>query len=241
MNLNTPCVSRAINYPLARTFKQKILQTALIALTLSFMSADGFAANTDRVTAAHLMVNLNTSSWIQDGSGSKIIYVFFDPNCPYCHNVYDSLIKIRKTLPDLQFRWVPLALLGGTSPGKAAAIIQAPNPLASFNLSERNYGFLDNDTGGGIQPAKHIADATQSVLDENLSIIQGDATQSVLDENLSIIQGENLAGIPVVVFQATDGKPFYFMGQRTQAQLQELLAFVASGNFGGGTAIKPHK
>ncbi len=225
MNLNTPCVSRAINYPLARTFKQKILQTALIALTLSFMSADGFAANTDRVTAAHLMVNLNTSSWIQDGSGSKIIYVFFDPNCPYCHNVYDSLIKIRKTLPDLQFRWVPLALLGGTSPGKAAAIIQAPNPLASFNLSERNYGFLDNDTGGGIQPAKHIADATQSVL----------------DENLSIIQGENLAGIPVVVFQATDGKPFYFMGQRTQAQLQELLAFVASGNFGGGTAIKPHK
>ncbi|MGC8696996.1 MAG: thioredoxin fold domain-containing protein, partial [Halothiobacillus sp.] len=159
------------------------------------------------------------------GEGSKIIYVFFDPNCPYCHNVYDSLVKIRKTQPDLQYRWVPLALLGGTSIGKAAAIIQAPDPLAAFHQSERNYGFLDNDTGGGIQPVKNITNATQTLL----------------DENLSILQGENLAGIPVVVFQASDGKPFYFMGQRTQTQLQELLAFVASGNFGGGTAINPKK
>lgn len=225
MNLNTLFAIRAINYSLAHTMKQKFLPIAFIALSLILISTGCFAANTDRVTAAHLMNNLNTSSWIQEGDGSKIIYVFFDPNCPYCHNVYDSLIKIRSTLPDLQFRWVPLALLGGTSLGKAAAIIQAPNPLAAFNQSERNYGFLDNDTGGGIQPAKHITDATQSIL----------------DENLSIIQGENLAGIPVVVFQATDGKPFYFMGQRTQAQLQELLAFVASGNFGGGAAIKPHQ
>ncbi|OZA79616.1 MAG: hypothetical protein B7X64_09190 [Halothiobacillus sp. 39-53-45] len=212
MNVHTPVTIRTVKRRLAHTRTLKTLQLALIALTFAAISIPCFAANTDRVTAAHLMGNLNASNWIQDGEGSKIIYVFFDPNCPYCHNVYDSLIKIR-----------PLALLGGTSLGKAAAIIQAPDPLAAFNQSERNYGFLDSDTGGGIQPAKHITDATQSLL----------------DENLSIIQGENLAGIPVVVFQATDSKPFYFMGQRTQAQLQELLAFVASGNFGGGTAIKP--
>ncbi|HQS03582.1 MAG: hypothetical protein B7Y07_11315 [Halothiobacillus sp. 24-54-40] len=223
MNVHTPVTIRTVKRRLAHTRTLKTLQLALIALTFAAISIPCFAANTDRVTAAHLMGNLNASNWIQDGEGSKIIYVFFDPNCPYCHNVYDSLIKIRKTQPDLQYRWVPLALLGGTSLGKAAAIIQAPDPLAAFNQSERNYGFLDSDTGGGIQPAKHITDATQSLL----------------DENLSIIQGENLAGIPVVVFQATDSKPFYFMGQRTQAQLQELLAFVASGNFGGGTAIKP--
>jgi thiol:disulfide interchange protein DsbG len=225
MTLPTPFVHRAINLFLARTIKPKARQLGLIALTFTLMSAGCFAANTDRVTAAHLMSNLSASSWIQEGDGSKIIYVFFDPNCPYCHNVYDSLVKIRKTQPDLQYRWVPLAMLGGTSLGKAAAIIQAPNPLVAFHQSERNYGFLDNDTGGGIQPIKNITNATKLML----------------DENLSIIQGENLAGIPVVVFQATDGKPFYFMGQRTQTQLQELLAFVASGNFGGGTAIKPHK
>ena len=131
------------------------------------------------------MNDLVDSSWIQDGNGSKIVYLFFDPNCPYCHHVFDSLMKIRKDMPDLQFRWAPLGMLGGNSAGKAAAIIQAPDPLKAFLTSEQNYGFLNSDTGGGIPPAKHIAESTNTIL----------------NENLSILQGQNLYGIPIVVFR----------------------------------------
>ncbi len=204
---------------------QRIHRMGFIFVAFSLLSHPSLAAtpvNPDRITAAHLMNNLIDASWVQDGSGNKIVYLFFDPNCPYCHIVYDTLAKIRKDLPDIQFRWVPLATLGGTSEGKAAAIIQAQDPLAAFHQSERNYGFLDSDNGGGIKPARIVKAATKSLL----------------DENLSIIEGENLAGIPIVVFQATDGKPFYFMGQRTEAQLRQILSFVAAGNFGGGTPIK---
>ncbi|OZB75863.1 MAG: hypothetical protein B7X37_00820 [Halothiobacillus sp. 14-55-98] len=199
---------------------------ASMLLTLFLFNAPIYAqtatAAQDRVVAQNLMNDLADSSWIQDGTGSKIVYLFFDPNCPYCHHVFDSLMKIRKDSPDLQFRWIPLGMLGSNSTTKAAAIIQAPDPLKAFMTNEKNYGFLNSDTGGGIPPAKQV-DAE---------------SQTILDENLSILQGQNLYGIPVVVFQADDGKPFYFSGQRSEAQLREILAHVVAGSFGGGQPIK---
>lgn len=195
-------------------------------LTLFLFNASAFAqtstAAQDRVIAEHLMNDLVDSSWIQDGNGSKIVYMFFDPNCPYCHHVFDSLMKIRKDMPDLQFRWAPLGMLGGNSAGKAAAIIQASDPLKAFLTSEQNYGFLNSDTGGGIPPAKHI----------------DESSQTILDENLSILQGQNLYGIPIVLFQADDGKPFYFSGERSEAQLRQIMAHVAAGTYGGGQPIR---
>lgn len=202
---------------------------ASMLITLFLFNASAYAqsatAAQDRVVAEHLMNDLVDSSWIQDGDGSKIVYLFFDPNCPYCHHVFDSLMKIRKDMPDLQFRWAPLGMLGGNSAGKAAAIIQAQDPLKAFLTSEQNYGFLNSDTGGGIPPAKHIADSTNSIL----------------NENLSILQGQNMYGIPIVVFQADDGKPFYFSGERSEAQLRQIMAHVASGNYGGGQPIRGGK
>lgn len=199
---------------------------ASVLLTLFLFNAPVNAqtptAAQDRVVAQNLMNDLVDSSWIKDGNGSKIVYLFFDPNCPYCHHVFDSLMKIRKDRPDLQFRWIPLGMLGSNSTAKAAAIIQAADPLKAFMTNEKNYGFLNSDTGGGIPPAKHV-DA---------------ASQTILVENLSILQGQNLYGIPVVVFQADDGKPFYFSGQRSEAQLREILAHVEAGSFGGGQSIK---
>lgn len=180
------------------------------------------AATDDRAVAASLMKAMTDASYIPDGSGDQIVYFFFDPNCPYCHRVYDRIKKIRPDFPDVQIRWVPLGMLSGSSKTKAAAIIQANDPLAAFHQSESNYGFMDNDTGGGIAPAKTVLPATQTIL----------------DENLSILQGANLYGIPVVVFQADDGKAFYFSGERTEQQLREILAHVAKGSFAGGTAIQ---
>ena len=200
--------------------RRRLLATLL--LTPWFLNGTALhAATDDRAVAAGLMKAMSDASYIPDGSGDRIVYFFFDPNCPYCHRVYDRIKKIRPDFPDVQIRWVPLGMLGGNSKTKAAAIIQASDPLAAFHQSESNYGFMDNDTGGGIAPAKTVLPATQTIL----------------DENLSILQGANLYGIPVVVFQADDGKPFYFSGERNEQQLREILAHVAQGSFAGGTAI----
>ncbi|WP_407276682.1 thioredoxin fold domain-containing protein [Halothiobacillus sp. DCM-1] len=207
--------------------RRRVLTVLLAALlSLPGWLAPSFAqANPDdRAVAAQLLKAMSDASFIPDGTGDQIVYFFFDPNCPYCHRVYDRIQKIRADFPGLQFRWVPLGMLSGTSKTKAAAIIQAPDPLAAFHQSESNFGFLDSDTGGGIAPA-HVVEP---------------ATQTILDENLSILQGANLYGIPVVVFQADDGKAFYFSGERTEAQLREIFAHVAKGSFAGGTAITGH-
>lgn len=206
-----------------QTTRRRLL-LSLVATPFWLMSPASQAANDDRAVAADLMSAMTSANYIPDGSGDQIVYFFFDPNCPYCHRVYDRLTKIRADFPNLQLRWVPLGMLGADSKKKAAAIIQAANPLAAFHQNESNYGFLDNDTGGGIAPARTVLPATQTIL----------------DENLSILQGANLYGIPVVVFQATDGKAFYFSGERSETQLKEILSYVAKGSFAGGTAITGH-
>jgi thiol:disulfide interchange protein DsbG len=202
----------------------------ILVLLLAFFTAApaASAAQTDAVTvpqnrqtAVRLMADLAGASWIKDGNGDQIVYMFFDPNCPYCHKVFDSFMKIRKDMPNLQFRWVPVGMLTPTSTTKAAAIIQAKDPLKAFYESEHNYGFLDSGNGGGIEPAKQVTAKASAMLLENLSILQGD----------------NLYAIPIIVFQADDGLPFYFSGARPEAQLRAILKHVAKGNFGGGNAV----
>ena len=194
----------------------------LFAAMILLLAASASARAADqRVVAEHLMKDMADSSWIRQGSGKRIVYMFFDPNCPYCHNVYDNLQPIINDRPDLQFRWVPLGMLTDSSKGKAAAIIQAKDPLKAFHHSENNYGLLNIDNGGGIMPAKHV---TQK-------------TETILLQNLSILQGNNLYGIPIVVFQADDGKPFYFSGGHSTKQLRAILAHVAKGEYGGGAAL----
>lgn len=194
----------------------------LLLLSLMLLAGPQLVqAKDQRAVAAQLMKDMTDASWIRQGDGDRIVYMFFDPNCPYCHHVYDNLKPIIKNRPDLQFRWVPLGMLTDTSKGKAAAIIQAKNPLKAFQKSEKNYGFLNIDNGGGIKPAKHISQKTENIL----------------LQNLSILQGNNLYGIPIVVFQGDDGKPFYFSGEHSTKQLRAYLGHVAKGEYGGGTAL----
>lgn len=192
-------------------------------VAISATQTDTISVPKSRQAAVRLMADLADASWIKDGTGDQIVYMFFDPNCPYCHRVYDSFEKIRKDMPNLQFRWVPVGMLTPSSTTKAAAILQAKDPLKAFQESENNYGFLDSGSGGGIEPAKHVSKKSESMLLENLSILQGD----------------NLYAIPIIVFQADDGLPFYFSGARPEAQLRGILKHVAHGSYGGGKAIQP--
>ncbi|WP_226841353.1 thioredoxin fold domain-containing protein [Acidithiobacillus ferrooxidans] len=61
---------------------------------------------------------------IQEGHKGPVIYDFFDPNCPYCHGMYDEeqpLIKAGK----LSVRYVPVAYLMPSSTPEAAALLPA--------------------------------------------------------------------------------------------------------------------
>ncbi|WP_111748527.1 thiol:disulfide interchange protein DsbG [Salinisphaera orenii] len=90
---------------------------------------------------------LKQSNWVADGSADapRVIYMFTDPNCPYCHKFWQAArpwVKAGK----VQIRHVIVGILKPSSMPKAAAILSASDPSAALTKDERNYN------QGGIAP-----------------------------------------------------------------------------------------
>ncbi|MDD4888145.1 MAG: hypothetical protein PHO64_14725, partial [Thiomonas sp.] len=106
---------------------------AILANAASSADAASFDWDADPAAAraAALMRVIGEAHWVQEGAGPRIVYIFFDPNCPYSHKLYlATRAEVGKA--GLQLRWIPVGQLEASSPGKAAAILSAPDPLAAF-------------------------------------------------------------------------------------------------------------
>jgi hypothetical protein len=64
------------------------------------------------------------ATWIAEGNGPRLVYIFFDPNCPFCHKLYQEA-RPWVGRDGLQLRWIPVGILMPSSAGKAAAILEA--------------------------------------------------------------------------------------------------------------------
>ncbi len=166
-----------------------------VALAQSAKQAEGVLSNIDKAT------------FIAEGTGKPALYIFFDPNCPFCHALYKKLRAfVGKT--DVQFRWIPLGMLTPSSLPKAAAILQASDPLQAFYKNEDDYDFAANgQPGGGIEPAQTLAPKVRAEL----------------DANLALYNSQKLFGVPVVVWRKADGRADMLIGVPSDAQLQIML------------------
>lgn len=80
---------------------------------------------------------------IVQGTGRRVVYVFFDANCAYCPLLYRNLQPLIKP-NDLQLRWLPVAVVDATSLGKAAAILEADDPVVALDRNEVQYDTVAN-------------------------------------------------------------------------------------------------
>ncbi len=188
-----------------------LLEAGLATLLLG-TGAGAAQAGPAATTPGSLLAALQQqATTIRQGSGRHRLYVFFDPNCPYCHQLY---LKLRPSVAhgDLQVHWVVVGMLTASSAPKAAAILQAPDRLKAFETNENDYDFAANgQPGGGIEPARAIAPATRRML----------------DTNLRIYREHKLFGVPVMVWQRRDGGVDTYAGVPSARQLQDLLASLA--------------
>lgn len=134
---------------------------------------------------------LEGSNWIADGAkgAPRVIYTFTDPNCPYCNKFWKDArpwVKAGK----VQVRHVIVAVLGPTSPGKAAALLSAQDPQAALTQHEQQHG------SGGIKPLAQVSPKARAQLDANQMLMQQlgfSATPTILyrdgDGNLKNMQG----------------------------------------------------
>ncbi len=115
---------------------------------------------------AKLFGGLGSTGYIVEGAvhhAKSVLYVFFDPNCIFCHLTWKALQPYEKA--GLQVRWIPVAFLKPTSAGKAAAIMQAKDPQAAFRHNESSFNTATED--GGIKPLGKPSAASLARISQN--------------------------------------------------------------------------
>ncbi len=142
------------------------------------------------------------AGWIAEGNGPRLVYIFFDPNCPYCHKLYqESRTWVGRD--GLQLRWIPVGILMPSSAGKAAAILEAKDPLAAFRENEDKFGSAPRFGG--------IAEAPPS-----------QATGKRLQQNTMLFKQTGMPGVPVILFREASGSVRIVEGTPSPRLLDEM-------------------
>lgn len=156
-----------------------------------------------QMMAESMLQDIGQATTIDEGSGAGPIYIFFDPNCPYCHQLY---LNTRDWVKDgkAQLRWVPVGILTATSRGKATAILGADDPLQAFHANEQHY---ERGSGGG-------------GIDED---IPDPAIDAKLQANLALLARTRSGAVPAMLFRTKDGAPILIQGSPRKDKLPVIL------------------
>jgi thiol:disulfide interchange protein DsbG len=143
--------NHGIGFP-SRSRAAVFLRLAVAGVALAAAASGAHAKQpTERELPAFFSV-LEKADAVVEGSSSpaRVLYVFFDANCWYCHLTWKALQPYEKA--GLRVRWVPVAYQKDTSEGRAQAIMQAKDRVAAMRENETGYRAKSYD--GGIAPAK---------------------------------------------------------------------------------------
>ena len=132
-----------------------------------------------------------------------MLYVFVDPNCPYCHLLYGTVQGfIRRE--GLTVHWIPVGIVSASSPGKAAAILEAHSPRAALAYNESHYS-VTRDAGG---------------INEIIPSRRGRAWVRANDRALTAAP---LDAVPTLVFKEASGRILVTQGALSALAFQKAL------------------
>lgn len=153
---------------------------------------------------------LQRATWVAEGSAypRHILYVFMDANCPYCHVLWLALKPYYRS--GLEVRDILVGVISKSSPGKAAAILEAPDPSAELRKSEDRWGH-GPDYGGGIAP---LSDPSATDLNE-------------IETNEKLMQVFGIGGTPGIVYADTTGRLHVVSGVPGTRELRQIVQAAA--------------
>ncbi len=167
------------------------------------------------VRAAHadlpkgpLWTYLRHTAAIRQGVGRTRLYVFFDANCPYCHDLYEALQPLIRR-KGLGVRWVPVGILALSSYGKAAALLEAADPAAALARMERGF----HDGRGAVRPARATARVAHG-----------------LRYNVRLFEASGAEGVPFLVFRTRDGRVHTIEGDPPYAALAQIVGSITDSS-----------
>ncbi len=145
---------------------------------------------------------LEQSTWIAEGATkpNRIVYVFTDTECPYCHRLWQEsqpLLKDSKT----QVRHIIVAVISAKSAPRAAAILASKDRSAALLKHENDFGHSPFPDSGKVS-----AEAGRA-----------------LTANGNLMQKLGIFGTPALVYQDADGKVRVQSGVPDPATLRRIL------------------
>lgn len=182
----------------------KGLQVGLMTMALGVGAISQAWAQTPQEIAAAVLANIHKATTIDEGKSSHVAYVFFDPNCPYCHKLYEETRSYVKS-GELRLRWIPVGILTATSHGKAVAMLGAEDPLQAFYKNENHYSMGD----GGI--------------DEDLSSPQ---IEEKLKANEALLTQTQRGAVPLMLFTTKNGAAVMIQGAPPKDKLKTILSYL---------------
>ena len=132
------------------------------------------------------------------------LYVIVDPNCIFCHRLYDTLMPMIKS-GELSVKWIVTGLIKPSSKPKAYAILAAKDPIKALAENEKNFNEAIEE--GGITP---------------LNTPPADIEAAVA-ANEAFMKQLNLLGTPVIIYFAKDGSPQLSEGLPQPAVLTQII------------------
>jgi thiol:disulfide interchange protein DsbG len=140
---------------------------------------------------------LEQSRWIADGSDQapRVVYVFTDLNCPYCEQFWVDA-RPWVNAGKVQLRHVVVGILSPSSPGKAAALLVAPDPSAALADFESH---TETAASQALPTGRSSSRGSSGVLTP-LQVIPPEI-QSQLDSNRTLMKTDGLSGTPAVVWR----------------------------------------
>ncbi len=185
--------------------------TALLLVSLAIGLSNPAAAaapavpNKRATASASMLADIQQATWIRDGKSAHVIYVFFDPNCPYCHKIYADL-RPQVSRGEVELRWIPLGILMTTSLGKAAAILEAKDPVEAFHQNERGFSQETGSYGG--------------IAEEPLP---QDETVKKLERNHALLKRSGHDAVPSLLFRSRDGGTHFIPGAPPAGVLNQIV------------------
>lgn len=129
--------------------------------------------------------SLQQSTWIKDGAddAARIVYVFNDVNCPYCHTFWQQARPWVES-GKVQLRHIMVGVIRPSSKAQAASILNAPN---------RDELFKQYNQSSGKMKIKEMAKLPQALSDQ-------------LDHNAQLMEKYGFYATPALVWKDAKGQ-----------------------------------
>jgi thiol:disulfide interchange protein DsbG len=145
---------------------------------------------------------LAQSTWIAEGPARprRIVYVFTDTECPYCHKLWLATQPLLVG-GDVQVRNIMVAVIAPQSLYRAAAVLDSSAPVATLRQHENSFGHST------VEPAKTVTAATAKHLAANIALM----------EEL------NIHGTPAVIYKDSTGQVRMLSGMPSDDRMKTIF------------------